>query len=137
HVAGSLYLDSPSGPSVVWQQAYVTPAVVPLALLRVGDELFLVRRGDVPEQLGHPPRPVAVEHQQPVALPGERLRRALQGLGRRALQKGARLGIDRTADEIVRGGIPHVEMHAGLELHQLDEVGLTKRPALARRMRGA
>ena len=45
---------------------------------------------------------------------------ANEGFGRGALEKCARLGVDRRAEEVVGGGVTDVELDGGIEGDELD-----------------
>lgn len=111
------------------------PPVVLRALPRIRYETpVAVRlRDDLPEQLRHRPRTVPVEDHDAVALGGERPVRAEKGFGRRPLEEGPRLRVDGPLREVVRRGVPDVEVDGKLELHELDQVRLAELPRLDRR----
>jgi hypothetical protein len=54
-------------------------------------------------------------------------------LGRRTLQKCARLFVNCLSEEVVFGGVANVEPDCRIEFDKLNQIGLTKRTALNRR----
>ena len=90
-------------------------AIVARALARIGDEDVLVFGRRVPEHLRHVPRPIAVVHEDAIALRLQKAMRAHERLGRRALQKRARLRIELRSEEIVRRRVAHLEMDGAVE----------------------
>src|SRR5271154_878469 len=61
---------------------------------------------------------------------------AQQGLRRRALQKRARLRVNRSAKEIIRRSVANIELDRGIERRKFDQIRLTKISYLRRGMIG-
>src|SRR4051812_47298450 len=104
-VVAARHLDLAAGGKVVQGEVYRAAAVVARARARVGHELVLVLRRDVPEELGHPPWTIAVEHDHAVTLLAQGAVGADQRLRRRALQERPSFLVYGAADEVVRGRV--------------------------------
>jgi len=103
------------------------------AVLRVRDEDLLAFGRRVPECFRDRPRPVAVEHKEPVALLLQRAVHAHERLRRRTLQVGARLGVHRAPEEVVLRRVPDVEPDERIEPDDFHEIRQTERAVLLRR----
>src|SRR6266403_3492024 len=107
--------------------------IVPRTLRGIGDEDFALGRRCVPENFRYVPGAIGVVDKQGVAQRFEPKQCTQQGGGGGALEKGARLRVDRRAEEIVGGGVANIVMDAGVERCQVDEVGLPELAILVRR----
>ena len=133
-VVGAGHLDLFARLEIVEGEIDGAAAVVARALRRISDELLLVRRRDLPEELRHGPGAVAVEDQEAESLRAQLTADAQEGLSRRPLQEGARLRVDPSAREVVLRRVAYVELDGPVEPLDLHQVGRAKVALLARRL---
>src|SRR5688572_27669271 len=127
------HLHRLAGFQFVHRQVHRGAAIVLRAALRIGDEFTLLARRHVPEQLGDGPRAIAVVDEETVAVRGQGAMRAHHRLGRRPLQKRARLLVDWLAEKVVGARVADVELDRRIELHELDEIRASRSRRIDRR----
>src|SRR4029077_8271995 len=130
------HLDWLSGFLFVKGEIDGASTIVPGTLRGIGDEDFALGRRCVPEDFGYVPGTIGIVNEQGVAQRFEAKQCAQQSVSCGALEKGAGLRVDRRAEEIVGGGVANIEMNAGVEGRQVDEVGVSELAILVRRRGG-
>src|SRR5260370_3019522 len=108
-VVGSWHFDWFASRQIVESEIGGAAAVVAGALRGIGDEDFPFGRSGIPEYLRDVPRAIGVVDQQAVAEGFEFLLDAQQSFGRWALQKGACLRINGSAEKVVRCGVANIQ----------------------------
>ena len=135
-VVQTWHFDGLTGSDVVESEIDRTAPIVFGAFLWIGDEDFAFGSRDVPEHFGDVPRAVGVVDEQAVAKRLKFVENADESFGGGTLHKGAGLGVDGRAEEVVGRGVANVEMEGRIERGEFDEVRLAEWTGFGGRMRG-
>ena len=118
-------------------QVHGRAPVVPGPGGRIGHKLPQTLGRALPEHPGHIPGAVGVEDRQPKTFLLQLPVSQEQGFGRRPLEPGFGLSVERGSHEVVRSGVPNVESQSRIQGRKVDQFGFPHRPAFNWRNRSA